>query len=407
MALSTSGQPGVDVRLIGFRYHPAIGGAEQHARRLLSELGSRLSVDVVTLVTENRTDWLRCLVHGVRDSEERYAVDGRVVRALARWKPATRRRLGLLGPLYHLPYSPVPSLMGRLLQPELSDAVRGASIVHNVFMGREAFSLGLLRAAQRAGSRFLFTPLRHQRPLGWNSPAFRELYRHADRLVALTSMEADWLVRHGAVREQVRVIGVGPLSNPQASPDAARALLGDRKIVLFLGQLHEYKGFRQLLRVAAQLEGRKDVVFVFAGPDLRGHARAFEHAPGNVRYLGRVDDAMRDSLLQACTVLCVPSSRESFGGAAVDAWNCGKPVIAGPAAATRELIEDGVDGWIVAQEPAAIAGPLVKVLDDDELGREVGARGRQKVQSRFSWPAIARAYLDVYAELGVRAEPAA
>jgi glycosyltransferase involved in cell wall biosynthesis len=394
--------PASDVRLVGFRYHPAIGGAEQYARRLLYEIGDRLAIDVATVVTANRTDWLRLLVSGVRDHEERYLVDGRTVQALPRWRPATRRRLNLLSPLYHLPRSPVPSLMGRILADELAGVAAGASIIHNVFMGREAFSLGLLLATRRAGGRFVFTPLWHQRPLGWSSPAFVELYGAADRLVAMTKVEAEWLVAHGAPKDTIRVIPIGPMNDPDASEAPARRLLGDRRIVLFLGQLHEYKGYRELLAAAARFADRRDVLFVFAGPDLRGHARIFRDAPPNVRYLPTVDDTMRNALLQACAMLCVPSSRESFGLVAVESWACGKPVIGGPAAATRELIDDGVDGWVVAQDPAAIEARLRALLDDPDLARQMGAQGRAKVQKRFAWPSIATAYLQLYEELGVR-----
>ncbi|OLB92117.1 MAG: hypothetical protein AUI15_21640 [Actinobacteria bacterium 13_2_20CM_2_66_6] len=394
--------PASDVRLVGFRYHPAIGGAEQYARRLLREIGDRLAIDVATVVTANRTDWLRLLIGGVRDREERYQVDGRVVRALPRWRAATRRRLRLLSPLYHLPRSPVPSLMGRLLADELASVAQDASVVHNVFMGREAFSLGLLLATRRAGGRFVFTPLWHQRPLGWSSPAFVEVYGAADRVIAMTKTEADWLRAHGARNDNIRVIPIGPMNDPGAPAAPARELLGDRQIVLFLGQLHHYKGYRELLAVAARFTDRRDVLFVFAGPDLRGHARVFSHAPANVRYLPSVTDAMRNALLQACAVLCVPSSRESFGLVAIEAWNCGKPVIGGPAAATRELIDDGVNGWAVAQDPSAIEARLRSLLEKPELARQMGAQGRAKVQARFAWPAIATAYLELYQELGVR-----
>jgi glycosyltransferase involved in cell wall biosynthesis len=292
--------------------------------------------------------------------------------------------------------------MGRILADELAGVARDALIIHNVFMGREAFSLGLLLATRRAGGRFVFTPLWHQRPLGWNSPAFVELYRSADRVVAMTNTEADWLVAHGAPKDNLRVIPIGPMNDPEASVAPARELLGDRQIVLFLGQLHAYKGYRELLAAAARFADRRDVLFVFAGPDIRGHARIFRNAPGNVRYLPSVDDAMRNSLLQACTLLCVPSSRESFGLVAVEAWACGKPVIGGPAPATRELIDEGVDGWAVAQDPGAIEAPLRTLLDNPDLARQMGAQGRAKVQQRFTWPSIARAYLRLYEELGVR-----
>ena len=393
---------GVDVRMVGFRYAPAIGGAELLARRLLQELGDRVRADVVTLATDNRSDWLQVLIDGERSEPTSYDVDGRPVTALGRWPDATRRRLKLLAPFYHLPKSPAPTLMGRMLSRELEALTRGARLIHNVFMGREAFSLGLLLSALRAGVPFVFTPLRHERPLGWNSPAFRELYREAGAVIALTDVEARWLISQGAHPERTHVIGIGPSNDPSASPEPARQRVGNQKIVLFLGQLHRYKGFRELLSAAHAFVGRADIRFVFAGPDIRGHARAFLDAPANVIYLGDVPTALRDSLLQACTVLCVPSSRESFGAVLVEAWTCGKPVIGGPAAATEVLVDDGRDGLIVPQKPAAIAAALARLVDDEALCRRLGAAGRQKVAQRYSWKTIADRHLEIYEHLWER-----
>lgn len=394
----------IDLRLIAFRYAPAVGGAETLARRLLLEIGDRLTADVVTLVTSNRSQWLRLLIDGERADETIYSVDGRTVRALGAWPRATRTRMQLLAPFYHLPFSPAPSAMGALLAPEMERVANGARLVHNVFMGREAFSLGVLMASRRLGLPFVFTPLRHERPLGWNSPAFRTIYRVADAVIALSDVEKRWLLRQGARPERTHVIGLGPSNDPRASADAARELIGPGKIVLFLGQLHGYKGVRPLLEAASRFAHRPDVRFVFAGPDVRGQARAFSGAPASVRYLGQVEPAIRDSLLQACTVLCVPSSRESFGAVLVEAWSCGKPVIGGPAAATGELIDDGVDGWTVPQDPGAIAAALERVLDDETLARRAGAAGRAKVAARFSWPAIAQRHLEIYQALLARAD---
>jgi glycosyltransferase involved in cell wall biosynthesis len=389
----------VDLRLVGFRYSPAVGGAEQLARRLLLEIGDRLNADVVTLVTDNRSEWLELLIDGERAEDSVYSVDGRNIRAIGSWNRATRVRMRLLAPFYHLPWSPAPGAMAALIAPELERVLRGAGVVHNVFMGREAFSLGSLLASQRLGLPFVFTPLRHERPLGWNSPAFKDLYRQSEAVIALTDAERGWLISQGARADRTHVIGLGPSNDPLASADPARALVGQGKIVLFLGQLHRYKNFEALIEAARAFEGRTDVRFVFAGPDVRGHALAFKTAPANVQYLSRVDQPMRDSLLQACTLLCVPSSRESFGAVLVEAWSCGKPVIGGPAAATRELIDEGVDGWIVAPDAKAIAAILGRVLDDDALRRRAGEAGRAKVAARFSWPAIATRHLEIYESL--------
>jgi glycosyltransferase involved in cell wall biosynthesis len=388
------------VRLAAFRYSPAIGGAENYSRRLLREIGDRLDVDVITLLNRQRTDWLPSLINGDRNEAESYVVDGRAIVALGRWPASTRRALSLLVPSYHVPGSPAPWLMGRLLSRSLESTVSGTQLVHNVFMGREAFSAGLMLAAKKAELPFVFTPLRHERPLGWSSPAFRRLYQRSDAVIALTNSEAAWLEAHGADKSRLHVIGLGPQNDPAASPEPALDVLGrDRKIVLFLAQLHGYKGFRELLAAARLLERRSDVRFVFAGPDVRGNAAAFAGAPSNATWMGIVPPNLRDSLLSACDVLCVPSSRESFGSVVVEAWSCGKPVIGGPAAATRELIEDGVDGFVVPQQPELIAERLTRLLDDPDLSRDIGCRGKEKVERHFSWEAISRAHVAIYERL--------
>jgi glycosyltransferase involved in cell wall biosynthesis len=389
------------LRLAGYRYYPAIGGAEQLARRLVREVGDRMSIDVITIAASNRSDWLRLLVDGVPEAPTSYEVDDREVRVLRHWPPRVRRRLRALVPLYHVPGSPVPSVMGRMLVPYLADEAGTADIVHNVFMGREPFSLGLMLAAHRAGRPFVFTPLRHERLLGWSSPAFRELYRDADAVIALSQTEAEWLIAHGANPERLSVIGAGPLNDEDATPEPARRVVGRDPFVLFLGQLHDYKGFRVVLEAARRLP---DLRFVLAGPDVRDHARSISGP--NVMYLPSVGDDLRDSLLAACTVLCVPSSRESFGLVLIEAWNAGKPIIGGPAAATRELVDDGIDGWSVPQDAAVVADRLSRLLGDPALAQRMGAKGKEKVDARFAWPAIARAHLEIYSRLLAERVPA-
>ena len=388
------------VTLTAFRYAPAIGGAENYARRLLQEIGSRLDFDIVTLLETQRTDWLAAMINGERDIPEKYQIDGRQVTAVARWPASTRAALTALAPAYHLPASPAPWLMGELLAPRLDRFLDGTQLVHNVFMGREAFSAGFFVAARKRRLPFVFTPLRHQRPMGWNSPAFRRLYAKSDAVIALTHGEADWLASQGAERSRLHVIGLGPQNDPAATPDLARQKLQtDAKIVLFIGQLHAYKGFQALLDGAGILSSRSDTLFVFVGPDVRGNASAFSGRGPNVRWLGPVSTELRDSLFSACTVLCVPSSRESFGSVVVEAWACGKPVIGGPAEATSELIADGVDGFTVPQDPKVIAERLTRILDDPALAQAMGAKGKEKVRQKYSWDAIAQAHVDLYQRL--------
>jgi len=80
----------------------------------------------------------------------------------------------------------------------------------------------------------------------------------------------------------------------------------------------------------------------------------------------------------------------------VEGWASGKPVIGGMAAASGELIEDGVDGWRVPQDAATVADRIRRLLDAPELAAQMGLRGKEKVARQFTWEAVAKAHLEVY-----------
>jgi len=103
-----------------------------------------------------------------------------------------------------------------------------------------------------------------------------------------------------------------------------------------------------------------------------------------VRFLGRVsrDDLLREYRSALC-VVC-PAFDEDFGLTCIEAMACGKPVIAcHDGGGYVELIEDGVDGFLVEATGLAIAA-AIEALRDVELARAMGARGRAKAQA-FTW----------------------
>jgi len=85
-------------------------------------------------------------------------------------------------------------------------------------MGREPFSLGLMLAAHRGT--FVFTPLRHERPLGWSSRPSASCTAMPMPYRAEPS-ESEWLLGMEPTRS-TRGHRAGPLNDEHASPDAAR-----------------------------------------------------------------------------------------------------------------------------------------------------------------------------------------
>ncbi len=103
-----------------------------------------------------------------------------------------------------------------------------------------------------------------------------------------------------------------------------------------------------------------------------------------VRFLGRV--APDQLLAEYAAALCVvcPAFDEDFGLTCLEAMACGKPVVAcRDGGGYVELIEDGVDGFLVEPTGPAIAASIDRLRNVD-LARAMGARGREKARA-FTW----------------------
>jgi glycosyltransferase involved in cell wall biosynthesis len=381
-------------------YPPATGGAQIHQHELARRLGSRHRVQVAAQWDVNRTDWLLGSTLAAPAVDCDYIIDGVAVRRFG-LPLATKAFMAPFVPPYYplmlLGCAPVAPL-ARLLERRLEPLLDGADLVHNVRIGREALSWASLRAARRRSIPFVLTPVHHPRWQGRRYRSFIDLYRQADALLALTRAEQDILVRLGADERRVHVIGHGPVLAAGADAQRFRSRHGlSGPLVLFLGQHYDYKGFRQLLQAAPLVWPQvPEARFVFAGPAVGGSEAFFRGTDSRVLRLGPVGLQEKCDALAACSLLCVPSTQESFGGVYAEAWSYARPVIGCPIPAVAELIENGADGFLVPQEPPAIAARIVDLLRDEALARRLGEAGRRKVDAHFSWERIAARVEEVY-----------
>ena len=115
-------------------------------------------------------------------------------------------------------------------------------------------------------------------------------------------------------------------------------------------------------------------------------------SPG-IEYIGEISDAEKSDFLSGAIALLVPISwPEPFGLVMIEAAACGTPVIAFDAGSVSEIVEDGVTGFIVADENSAIrAIEKIPTLDRRHI--------RQRFEERFTSRRMAQDYLAVYAQL--------
>jgi glycosyltransferase involved in cell wall biosynthesis len=279
---------------------------------------------------------------------------------------------------------------------------KNADLIHNVRIGREGLSYASYQLAKSYNIPFIFTPVHHPRWVGWRYQAYLKLYQLADAVITLTEVEKQILINLGVKEEKINVTGIGPIlaktTNPQLFKDKYQI---KEPIVLFLGQHYGYKGYQQLLQATAEVWKKiSEVNFVFIGPSVKNSEQYFANfKDSRIHRLGAVDLQTKTDALAACDVLCVPSSQESFGGVYTEAWSFGKPVIGCKIPAVSEVISDGIDGYLVNQNPQEIADSICQLLLNNHDAQKFGKAGKEKVKSKFNWEKLAYLTENIYKKL--------
>jgi len=222
--------------------------------------------------------------------------------------------------------------------------------------------------------------------LGWwiESSVAPRVYRRA-RYVTVSGSTRDELIGLGVRAEAVTVVHNGA-EPPPAAPAAARAPV---PTVCVLGRLVPHKRVEYALEAVARIRRRiPDVRLEIVGrgwwePRLRAAAGRLGLGEA-VRFRGFVDDAAKHELLAAAWVLAMPSIKEGWGLAVMEAAAHGTPAVGlRSAGGLAESIVDGVTG-LLAGGPEELTAQLERVLADAPLRERLGAAARERSAS-FTW----------------------
>jgi glycosyltransferase involved in cell wall biosynthesis len=165
-----------------------------------------------------------------------------------------------------------------------------------------------------------------------------------------------------------------------------------------VGRMRPEKNQEVLLTALRHLRvARVDVHLVIAGDGpLREFLarRAVElEVADRVSFVGELDDVR--PVLTALDVFVLPSTAvESFSNAALEAMAIGRPVILSDVGGAREMIDDGVEGYVVSPtELAARLPALIAALYADRRKRQqMGHAARLRAETRFSVGGMVAAY---------------
>jgi glycosyltransferase involved in cell wall biosynthesis len=120
----------------------------------------------------------------------------------------------------------------------------------------------------------------------------------------------------------------------------------------------------------------------------------------HVHFLNGISYAQLAACYAACELFALPSRGEGFGLVYLEAMACGKPVVGGAHGGAPEVIEDGVTGYLVQHGDAVqLATSIETLLANPEMAREMGRRGKERVENEFRFNVFAKGLKRILREL--------
>ncbi len=105
-------------------------------------------------------------------------------------------------------------------------------------------------------------------------------------------------------------------------------------------------------------------------------------------------------LYHEADVFVLPTWREGFPNVVIEAMAAALPVVSTPVGAIPEAVEDGRSGLLVpVRDAAALEAALRRLIDDPAARLAMGARGRARVESTFSFEAVVARLAAIYREI--------
>lgn len=230
------------------------------------------------------------------------------------------------------------------------------------------------------------------------------------------SLTAKWrLIAEGVKPDKVHFIPacVGTKRfSPQVKSGLKKKLgIEDKLVTLYIGRLSPEKGLQYLLRAFAKVTNvvsHAVLVIVGKGPfkiELQKLAMDLGII-GCVFFLDSVSyyRVQEVHIISDVTVLpSIPTKSwmEQFGYVLVEAMACGKPVVASRSGAIPEIVVDNKTGFLTKpRDVNDLAEKIKTLLSDEKLRKEMGCKGRAKVETEFSYEAVIPQLRELYRSFG-------
>jgi glycosyltransferase involved in cell wall biosynthesis len=201
----------------------------------------------------------------------------------------------------------------------------------------------------------------------------------ADVIFVASSFTKKTLEEYSGNLAEIKVI---PYGFPKVKQKKEYLPLTNRKLkVLFIGGLSQRKGLSYLFEAVEGMQNKVDLTIV--GQKAVANCDVLNLALERHKWIPSLSHDQVLACMREHDVFVFPSLFEGFGLVITEAMSQGVPVITTERTAGPDVIEDGVNGWIVpAGSSEAINNVLNKILEKPELLKQFGIAAQTKAQTR-------------------------
>jgi glycosyltransferase involved in cell wall biosynthesis len=262
-----------------------------------------------------------------------------------------------------------------------------------------------------------------QRPVKWvNRFHEKRALKNADGLLSVSQFTADTTneVFHLDKKFSIipncidmEVFNINGNNNNNVNVNDNNNNNNNKNTVLYFGSLIRKKGLLELPFIFNAVVAKKpEAKLILVGKDvpdiISGHSSTWQMmqclfstaALLNVSYLGAVPyDEIKNQISRA-TVCVFPTFAEALPVSWIEAMALEKPIVASNIGWAPEVIDDGVNGFLVhPKDHLQYAAKIIHLMEDSDLQKEFGSAAKKKVSEKFSIQKVAQQSLVFYQSL--------
>jgi len=314
-------------------------------------------------------------------------------------------------PVWYLPYGIFYKWLGKLHYKSVEAVIEKYNIKFDIVHSHFIWSSGYvgMRIKEKYHVPFVVTghgfdvyslPFKSKR---W-AKMIKEILNNADKVLTVSNKNKEILQKIGLI-ENICVIPNGYNSNIffQIEKDIARQKLGinkESKVLLTIGGLVKVKGQRYLIEAVKELFATQPQIlcYVIGGGPLEVKLRKLikeVNLEKKIILLGHLPHEEINMWMNSCDVFVLPSLSESFGIVQLEAFACGKPVVATKNEGSRQVITSDNLGFLCnIEDPESLAETISKALEKKWNEKEI-----MKHAESFTWDNVLTKVQEIYNDL--------